>query len=280
MIPDASLVLVRVLQLASPTLPIGAYSYSQGLEWIVEEGTVHDAESAQEWIGDVLDHVIATGEAAVVWRLLVAAERADWQAVVRWNAWFRASRETAELRAETEQMGGSLARLAGDLEVVDAESKALLTSLAPVTLPASYALVARAFAVPPDAALIAYVWSWLENQVMAAIKAVPLGQVAGQRLLLTLGERIPAALVVARAGNPRCCRYRAEPISHGFGIRKHARSWSARNIWRRLASAACCVAPIPPVTRSGTDADGVGKLMAMLHLGNRVRPSFGSRLSR
>jgi len=199
MIPDASLVLVRVLQLASPTLPIGAYSYSQGLEWIVEEGTVHHAESAQEWIGDVLDHVIATGEAAVVWRLLVAAERADWQAVVRWNAWFRASRETAELRAETEQMGGSLARLAGDLEVVDAESKALLTSLAPVTLPASYALVARAFAVPPDAALIAYVWSWLENQVMAAIKAVPLGQVAGQRLLLTLGERIPAALVVARA---------------------------------------------------------------------------------
>lgn len=199
MIPDASLVLVRVLQLASPTLPIGAYSYSQGLEWIVEEGTVHDGESAQAWIGDVLDHVMATGEAAVIWRLLVAAERADWRAVARWNAWFRSSRETAELRAETEQMGGSLARLAGDLDIVDAEAKALLPSLAPVTLPASYALVARAFAVPPEAALIAYIWSWLENQVMAAIKAVPLGQVAGQRLLLTLGERIPAALAVARA---------------------------------------------------------------------------------
>ena len=199
MIPDASLVLVRVLQLASPALPIGAYSYSQGLEWIVEEGTVHDVESAQAWIGDVLDHVMATGEAAVVWRLLVAAKHGDWQAVARWNAWFRASRETAELRAETEQMGGSLARLAGDLDIVDAEAKALLPSLAPVTLPASYALVARAFAVPPDAALTAYVWSWLENQVMAAIKAVPLGQVAGQRLLLTLGERIPAALAVASA---------------------------------------------------------------------------------
>jgi urease accessory protein len=199
MIPDVSLVLVRVLQLASPTLPIGAYSYSQGLEWIVEEGTVRDAKSARAWIGDVLDHVMATGEAAVVWRLLLAAERADWQAVARWNAWFRASRETAELRAETEQMGGSLARLAGDLDIVDAEAKALLPSLAPVTLPASYALVARAFTVPPDAALTAYVWSWLENQVLAAIKAVPLGQVAGQRLLLTLGERIPAVLAVARA---------------------------------------------------------------------------------
>ena len=197
--PDASLALVRLLQLASPALPIGAYSYSQGLEWVVEEGTVHDVESAQAWIGDVLGHVMATGEAAVVWRLLVAAERADWPEVARWNAWFRASRETAELRAETEQMGGSLAKLAGDLDIVDPEAKALLVSLAPVTLPASYALVARAFAVPPDAALIAYVWSWLENQVMAAIKAVPLGQVAGQRLLLTLGGRIPAALAVTRS---------------------------------------------------------------------------------
>jgi len=199
MIPDTSLALVRLLQLASPTLPIGAYSYSQGLEWIVEEGTVHDVASAQAWIGDVLAHVMATGEAAVVRRLLVAAERADWQAVARWNAWFRASRETAELRAETEQMGGSLAKLAGDLDIVDAEAKALLPSLAPLTLPAASALVARAVDVPPDAALIAYVWSWLENQVMAAIKAVPLGQVAGQRLLLTLGERIPGALAVARA---------------------------------------------------------------------------------
>jgi urease accessory protein len=197
--PDASLALVRLLQLASPALPIGAYSYSQGLEWVVEEGTVHDVESAQAWIGDVLGHVMAKGEAAVVWRLLVAAERADWPAVAQWNAWFRASRETAELRAETEQMGGSLARLAGDLDIVDPGAKALLVSLAPVTLPASYALVARVFAVPLDAALIAYVWSWLENQVMAAIKAVPLGQVAGQRLLLALGGRIPAALAVARS---------------------------------------------------------------------------------
>src|SRR5689334_7949869 len=131
MIADASLVLVRVLQLASPALPIGAYSYSQGLEWVVEEGTVHDVESAQAWIGDVLGHVMATGEAAIAWRLLLAAERADWPAVARWNAWFRASRETAELRAETEQMGGSLARLAGDLDIVDAEPNALLVSLAP-----------------------------------------------------------------------------------------------------------------------------------------------------
>ena len=69
----------------------------------------------------------------------------------------------------------------------------------PVTLPAAYALAARGFALAPDAALTAYLWSWLENQVMAAIKAVPLGQVAGQRLLVALGAKIPAVLEVARA---------------------------------------------------------------------------------
>src|SRR5439155_15595890 len=116
-VPDAPLALARLLQLASPTLPIGAYSYSQGLEWVIAEGTVHNAENAKSWIGDVLDHVMATGEAAIVWRLLVAAQNNDWLAMARWNAWYRASRESCELRAETEQMGGSLAKLAGDLDL-------------------------------------------------------------------------------------------------------------------------------------------------------------------
>jgi urease accessory protein len=102
----ATLPLVRLLQLASPSLPIGAYSYSQGLEWIVEAGTVRDAASAQAWIGDLLDGVVARGEAAMAWRLLCAAGK-DWQSFAHWNAWFRASRETAELRAETEQTGSS-----------------------------------------------------------------------------------------------------------------------------------------------------------------------------
>jgi urease accessory protein len=193
----ALLPLVRLLQLASPTLPIGAYSYSQGLEWVVEDGTVRDAATAQTWIGDILERVMATGEAALGWRLLGAAQSCDWPALVTWNGWFRASRETAELRAETEQTGGSLAKLAVDLELLDAPARGVLPALAPVTLPAAYALAARGFAVPVDAALTAYVWSWLENQVLAAIKLVPLGQVAGQRLLTTLGARIPQVVATA-----------------------------------------------------------------------------------
>src|SRR5215213_6441781 len=113
--------LVRLLQLASPALPVGAYSYSQGLECAIEDGIVHDAISAQAWINDVLHLVTARGEAPVAWRLLVAAG-ADWPAFVRWNAWFRASREASELRAETEQMGQSLAKLANHLELLDADA--------------------------------------------------------------------------------------------------------------------------------------------------------------
>ena len=85
--------------------------------------------------------------------------------VATWNAWFRASRETAELRAETEQTGGSLAKLLRDLESLDAPATAIVSTLAPITLPAAYALAARGFGIAADAALAAYVWSWLENQV-------------------------------------------------------------------------------------------------------------------
>ena len=191
--------LVRLLQIASPTLPIGAYSYSQGLEWAVESGEVRDAATAQTWIGDVLECVVAPGEAAVTWRLLVAAQHADWPALATWNAWFRASRETSELRAETEQTGGSLAKLLRDLDLSDPPASGIAATLAPVTLPAAYALAARAFSIPADAALAAYVWTWLENQVLAAIKLVPLGQVAGQRLLTALGAGIPVVAATAAA---------------------------------------------------------------------------------
>lgn len=192
-----SLPLVRLLQLASPALPIGAYSYSQGLEWVVAEGVVCDAATAGTWIGDVMEHVVAAGEAAVLWRLLAAAAHDDGPTLAYWNAWYRASRETAELRAETEQMGGSLAKLVVELDLVDPFARAALAAVAPITLPTAYALAARGFVVQAEPALVAYVWTWLENQVLAAMKLVPLGQLAGQRLIVTLGARIPAIAVRA-----------------------------------------------------------------------------------
>jgi urease accessory protein len=196
---EPTLALVRLLQLASPALPIGAYSYSQGLEWVVAAGGVRDAAAAQVWIGDALELVIAPGEAAVVWRLLNAVQSEDWSQAAEWNDWFRASRETTELRAETEQMGSSLAKLASDLGLLDTPAAAAAAAMAPVTLPGAYALIVRGFAVPAAGALTAYVWSWLENQVLAAMKTIPLGHSAGQRLLVELGARIPGAVTLARS---------------------------------------------------------------------------------
>jgi urease accessory protein len=191
--------LVRLLQLASPTLPIGAYSYSQALERVIEDGTVRDAASTQAWIGDLLELVVARAEAPIVWRLLDAAQSSDWRALSSWNAWFRASRETAELRAETEQMGGSLAKLASDRELFGAPTSEALDALSPITLPAAFALAAHGFGIPAQAALTAYVWAWLDNQVLAAVKLVPLGQVAGQRLLVALGAMIPGVVSASMA---------------------------------------------------------------------------------
>ena len=164
--------LARLLQLASPTLPVGAYSYSQGLEAAVEAGIVRDAASAQRWIGDVLEFSVARMEAPLLWRMMHGEDL---------DERFRATRETAELLAETLQMGHSLAVLLKDL--TDA-------TVAARSYPAVYAFAVRQWEIEPRAALVAYLWSWTENQVMAAIKCVPLGQTAGQRILLSLGERL------------------------------------------------------------------------------------------
>jgi len=142
--------------------------------------------------------VVAHGEAPLAWRLLRTAG-SDWPAFTEWNAWYRASRETAELAAETTQMGGSLVKLARDLDLLDPAATERLPELHPITLPAAFALAARGFTIAPDAALTAFIWSWLENQVLAAVKLVPLGQVAGQRMLSALGAMIPGIIAAATA---------------------------------------------------------------------------------
>jgi urease accessory protein len=168
----------RLLQLASPALPVGAYSYSGGLEAAVEAGVVKDAASAQQWIADVLAFSVSRMEAPILLRLMKRPEDRR-----KWNELFLASRETAELRAETVQMGFSLNKLLPELgmEKLDVDE---------VSFPVAFAHAATSWDIEPEAALTAYLWSWVENQVMAAIKAVPLGQTDGQRMLLSLGKRI------------------------------------------------------------------------------------------
>jgi len=183
--------LVRLLQLASPTLPVGAYSYSQGLEAAVESGFVTDAPSARRWIGEVFELAVAGMEAPLAWRLLVSWRAGDLDAVSRWNDEVLASRETAELRAETVQMGYSLRRLARELAI---EGAPALEAIDEVAYPTAFAFAATAWGIDAEDALTAYLWAWLENQVLAAVKAVPLGQTDGQRLLLALSGGVSAAV--------------------------------------------------------------------------------------
>jgi len=185
--------LLHLLQFASPALPIGGYSYSQGLEAAIEEGRVHDAITAHAWLVRYLDEVQACWDGPLLWRLLRAFAARDAAAIDTWSACFLASRDTAELRAETVQMGYSLTRLIADLGVADV---GLLGD--EVSLPAAYACAVDALGIPHEEALLAMLFSWAENQVLVCVKSVPLGQVAGQRLLLSLRPDIERAAVTAR----------------------------------------------------------------------------------
>jgi urease accessory protein len=182
--------LARLLQLASPALPVGAYSYSQGLEAAVEAGTIADAQGALRWIGDALSLGIGRLEAPVLACMQRAWLARDHVRVTELNAWFCVTRETAELRAESLQMGYSLRRLFADLDGFDPAARLELERMEEVAFPTAYAFAAAQWRIPAHDALVAYLWSWLENQVMAALKAVPLGQTDGQRVLLALGDRL------------------------------------------------------------------------------------------
>jgi urease accessory protein len=185
----------RLLRLASPMLPVGAYGYSGGLEAAIESGVVHDPASTGVWVQDVLELYLARFELPILWRMQLGW--AGGENPAEWNDRFRAGRDTAESLAETVQMGGSLASLLTDLGEFPAEALAQLKAIQPVTFPLAYAFAAAHWAIPAEAACQAYAWSWAENQVAAAMKAVPIGQVAGQRILAAVSAGMPA--IVARA---------------------------------------------------------------------------------
>ena len=191
--------LLHLLQFASPALPIGAYSYSQGLEAALDSGAVRDAASARHWIAEHLLNVVARWEAPLCWRLMQAFEQQDFDSVRRWSERFIASRDTSEFRAETIQMGYSLTKLLGELGVADGELIAMLQSEPEVALPTAYACAVAALRIPREQALLAMLFAWAENQVLVCVKSVPLGQVAGQRLLLSLRAELEAAAVTAQS---------------------------------------------------------------------------------
>ncbi|MBM0104781.1 urease accessory protein UreF [Steroidobacter sp. S1-65] len=179
--------LLRILHLASPALPIGAFHFSQGLEYAVEAGWIKDEAGALEWIGGVAQQAIATLDLPVLLRLHRACVVGDANELQRWNRFLLAARETEELRAEDRHMGAALARILRELGAGDSLSNEQPASLG---YAAMFAFACANWNVSEHEALQAYAWTWAENQVLAAVKLVPLGQSAGQRILHSLVPRL------------------------------------------------------------------------------------------
>jgi urease accessory protein len=181
----------RLLQLVSPSLPIGGFTYSQGLEWAVEAGWVHDAAKVGDWLGGLLEDGMQRLELPVLARLHAACRAGDRGEFAHWARVLYAGRETRELRAEERNRARALLTLLRDLgvpQVNDWADSLLLCQAAP------FACAAVHWGIGVEDCALGYAWGWLESQVAAAVKLVPLGQTDGQRLLLELGACLPAVV--------------------------------------------------------------------------------------
>ena len=188
--------LLQLMWLASPALPVGGFSYSEGLEAAVDSGRVTNEAQAQAWLADQLALGLGRGDLAVVGSAIDAWRDNDAPRIQHLNDWVVATRESAEMRQQTEQMGRSLLEWLRNRG--DEPRLAVLAALKPApTYPISFALAAAQTEATAHDTLLSFAFGWAENMVQAAIKAVPLGQSAGQRILGRLAAEIPAT--VARA---------------------------------------------------------------------------------
>lgn len=199
---------LSILQLASPALPVGAYSYSEGLETMVENGAIANQQNLQDWLEAQLRYGSIRVEAAVMVRAYQSVNMGDLAALTRWNLWLSAARETEELRAASWQMGRSLIQLLGKL------IPQILPIVNSVDNPCNYAIafgIASAhWQVNIKAAILGYLHSWASNLITAGVKLIPLGQTAGQELLLNLQPLLNTAAMEIMAledDNLDCCSW-------------------------------------------------------------------------
>ena len=178
--------LLHAIRLACPSLPIGAYAYSQGLEYAVECGWVSDKESAEAWISGLLCTTIARFDVPLLSRLFVAFQRGDWDAAMRYDQWVLAGRETAELQNEERRLGAALVKLLVDLGHLEADSHP-----APECgYLAAFALAGVRLGLGAPATLVSYCFAWLEHQTSAVTRLIPLGQTDGQLVLSACLSRV------------------------------------------------------------------------------------------
>jgi urease accessory protein len=185
--------LLQLIWLASPALPVGGFSYSEGLEAAVERAGVATETRASDWLVDQLHVSMARGDLAAIAKAIPAWRRGAIKDVAELNAWVLQTRETSEFRAQAEQMGRSLLDWLRNHNTASPEQIAACAQMQP-TYPIAYALAASATQAPLRDCLLAYAFGWAENMTQSAIKSVPLGQSAGQRILARLAADIPSAV--------------------------------------------------------------------------------------
>ena len=185
--------LLWLMQLASPALPVGGFSYSEGLEAAVEHGWVNDEHSACEWLLDQLHLVQSRSEWPVVAQALRAWEHQDKLRLQELSDWVLHTRETFEMRLQTEQMGRSLLAWLRNHPSANTNDIDWCDSLPP-TWPVAWALALHTHTIPVRNGVLACAFGWAENMVQAAMKSVPLGQLSGQRILAALSREIPEAV--------------------------------------------------------------------------------------
>ena len=193
-LPAASL--LQLIWLASPALPVGGFSYSEGLEAAVEWGGISNEASTTDWLSAQLQLSLARSDLPVIAAALTAWRAEDLARIRELNDWLLQTRETSEMRQQTEQMGKSLLEWLRNHEGADAARIAACAALPP-TYPVAFALAAAPTAASVRDCLLAYAFGWAENMMQAALKSVPLGQSAGQRLLARLSREIPPAVEAA-----------------------------------------------------------------------------------
>lgn len=189
---------LRLFQLISPALPIGAFTYSQGIEWAVENGWIENDQGLAEWLRSVLNDNVEYLELPVVIRLHQALDQSSEASFSYWSRYLLASRETSELRAEEQQRARALHSLL--VKLPDAETWPELLTWRDALLQSQssgFALAGYYWRIDLHSLLHGFVWCWLENAVTVAVKLVPLGQTEGQRILYQMGEIISP--VVERA---------------------------------------------------------------------------------
>ena len=194
--PSSTPALIQLIWLASPALPIGGFSYSEGLEAAIDHGWVHDEHSATEWLIDQLHLTQSRGDMAVLGQMIAAWQVQDHARLEVLSQWVHATRESAELRLQSEQMGRSMLEWLRNQEALDAGTIAMCNRWVP-TYPLMLALALSRTGATHEQCLQAYAFGWAENMVQAAIKAVPLGQNSGQRILTQLAQHIASAVAHA-----------------------------------------------------------------------------------